>query len=537
MNILGIYGGLTLGEHDASAALICDGELVAVCEEERFLRIKSPRGVLPVESIRHCLKEAGLKMKDVDLIAHPGQVFEDLPTRISDYIIHYFGHAPKIQLIHHQLAHLASAFYCSGLKEAMCISYDGYGEYVSAAIGIGNESGIRMTKHYDRDNSLGLFYSCITSFLGFLVGIDEYKVMGLSAYGKNRIDMSEFLYPSQDGYRLDMTFFKEPHHTKTMYEPMYSEKLVKLLGMSHRQPGTDISQAYADVAYSAQKTLEEAILSIVEFCHSKFQINRLCLAGGVALNCLSNMHILNLPIIDELFIQPAASDCGIALGCALQLAAENNTLKPFRLRHAYYGPTYSTDDIVEALTVSGVSYSRCQEPAIEAAEAIAKDQIVGWFQGRSEFGPRALGHRSILADPRNTKIKEIINSKIKFREAFRPFAPSVLEEDASEVFEMQGTSPFMTTTFKVREAWRQKLPGVTHEDGTARVQTVDQEHNGLFYQLIAEYKKITQVPVVLNTSFNIKGQPIVESPLQAIATFFGCGLDVLFLGPFRINKY
>lgn len=538
MNILGIYGGLTLGEHDPSAAIICDGKLIAVCEEERFLRTKSPRGVLPVESIRHCLKEAGLQMSDIDFIAHPGEIFEDLPPRINDYLVHYFGYAPPIKMIHHQLAHLASSFYCSEFKESMCISYDAYGDKVSAAIGIGNKDGIKMIELYDRDNSLGLFYACITSFLGFLVGMDEYKVMGLSAYGKNQIDISKFLKPTPSGYELDMSFFREPHHSQTMYEPMYGKKLVNLLGTSPRLPGGQILDAHADVAFSAQKALEESIISLVEFCYSKYKVKNLCLAGGVALNCLSNMKVLDLPYIDNLFVQPAASDRGIALGCALQCAFENKDLdlEKFKLENAYFGPTYTDEDIQKALKVANVKYTKCEDPAVEAAECIANDKIVAWYQGRSEFGPRALGHRSILADPRNPNIKEIVNLKVKFREAFRPFAPSVLEEDASEIYELDGPKPFMTTTCRTREEWQDKLPGVTHVDGTARVQTVSEAYNDSYYKLIKEFKKRTGVPVVLNTSFNIKGQPIVESPLDAISTFYGTGLDVLFLGPYRIEK-
>jgi carbamoyltransferase len=535
MNILGLYGGLHLGEHDASAAIICDGQVVAVCEEERFLRVKSPLAVLPIESVKHCLKEAGLKMNDIDFVAHPGAIFLHLPPRISTYLEHYFGYAPPIRLIDHQLAHLASSFYCSGFDQSMCISYDGYGENISAALATADENGIKVLERRHSSNSLGLFYSCITSYLGFLVGIDEYKVMGLAPYGKEGIDLSPFLHVTDDGYESDTSYFAQPLNQQTEYEPFYGQKLVDLLG-PHRQPGEPLTDRHRDVAFAAQKVLEDCVISLVKHLHKQTGMNRLCLAGGVALNSVANMRIKDLPFIKDLFVQPAASDRGLSLGCALQCAFEEGEPVGSSLKHAYFGPTYTEERMKKDLDIAGVSYQAVADPAKEAATLLTQGKIVAWFQGRSEFGPRALGHRSILADPRLPDIKEQVNARVKFREAFRPFAPAVLEEMAPDIYEMDGPSPFMTVTVRVREPWVSRLPGVTHVDGTARVQTLNALHNDVFYELVAHFHELTGVPVVLNTSFNIKGQPIVESPADALSTFFGSGIDVLFIGPFRINK-
>jgi len=535
MNILGVYGGMSMGEHDPSAALICDGRLVAVCEEERFLRVKSPYGVLPIESIRHCLKEAGLQMQDIDYIAHPGAGFADFPSRIKTYLLHYFGYAPPLKLMAHQQAHLASAFYCSGFDKALCISYDAYGEGSSAALGVGDDSGIAIHELRDQSNSLGLFYACITSYLGFLVGTDEYKVMGLSAYGRDALDLGDFLRITPTGYELDTSYLAQPLYNQTWYEPLYSEKLVALLG-PNRKPGDPITDHYKNVAFAAQKTLEQAVCSLITYHHSQTGLNRLCLAGGVALNSVANMKIGKLPFLKELFVQPAASDRGLALGCALQCSADLGAPLRDRLQHAYLGPTYSEERMQRDLDIAGISYRRVENAATTAAELLAEGKIIAWFQGRSEFGPRALGHRSILADPRRAGIKDEVNARIKFRESFRPFAPAVLQEAASTIFDMEGDCPFMTTTVPVRDAWRSRIPGVVHVDGTARVQTVSAQANDIFYELVAQFHRLTDVPVVLNTSFNIKGQPIVETPMDAISTFFGTGMDALFIGPFLINK-
>lgn len=536
MNILGMYGGVTLGQHDPSATLICDGTLVAACEEERFVRIKSPRGRLPLQSIRACLTEANLKMSDIDLVVNPGETFYDMPARIRLYLNHYFGYAPQVKMINHQLAHIASAFFCSGFEQSMCVSYDAWGDKSSAALGIGDlHSGIELFETREFNNSLGIFYATITSYLGFLISEDEYKVMGLAAYGREGIDLSPFIRTTPDGYRVNMDYVRSDFSQCTMFEPLYSERLVKLLGPA-RQPGEPITTRHKDIAFAAQQALEDCIVSLVSYLHDKAKLDSLCVAGGVGLNCSANRVLRELPFIRRVFVQPASSDRGLSLGCALQAAHERGLTVHRKLEHVSLGPTYSEEQLRQALELSGIAYTEVFDPARQAAEMLAEGKIIGWFQGRSEFGPRALGSRSILADPRQARMKDEINSRIKFREEFRPFAPSVLEEFALELFDMDEASPFMTMAFRVRQLWRDRLKAVTHVNGTARVQTVSRATLPLYHQLISEFHRLTDVPVVLNTSFNVQGQPIVETPLDALSTFTGCGMDALFMGPFMLVK-
>ena len=536
MNILGIYGGVTLGQHDPAAALICEGSLAAVCEEERQIRVKSPLGCLPVKSIGACLQEAGLTMSDIDLIVHPGETYEDMPDRINQYLRHYFGHCPPIRMIHHHVAHIASAFFCSGFDEAMCLSYDGYGDRVSAALAIGNRScGIRMLETRERENSLGVFYSTMTSYLGFQVSEDEYKIMGLAAYGEDETDLSSFIRPTADGYKVSTTLFRPDYLTCSDFEPLYSNALVEALGPG-RRPEEPITRRHIGVAFAAQKSLERCAASLVTYLNSKCALDSLCIAGGVGLNCSANWVLSQLPFVRRLFVQPAASDRGLALGCALQGAFENGVQLNGKLEHVFLGPTYREDDISRALELTGCRFSELTDPPAEAAKLLAEGRIIGWYQGRAEFGPRALGNRSILADPRDVRMKDEINARVKFREEFRPFAPSALEERSKELFEMDGPSPFMTVAFPVRESWRDRLPAVTHVNGTARVQTVSKTTGASYHRLISEFDKLTGVPAVLNTSFNVRGQPIVENPLDAISTFAGTGLDALIMGPFIVFK-
>ena len=536
MNILGMYGGVTLGQHDPSAALICDEKLVAVCEEERFVRIKSPRGRLPVESIGACLREANLKMSDIDLVVNPGETFYDMPDRIRLYLNHYFGYSPQVKMINHQLAHIASAFFCSGFEQSMCMSYDAWGDKSSAALGIGElPSGIELLETREPKNSLGIFYATMTSYLGFLVSEDEYKVMGLAAYGQEEIDLSRFLRTTPDGYCVNMDYVRSDFSQCTMFEPLYSHRLVELLGPA-RRPGEALTTRHKNIAFAAQKALEDCAVSLLSYLHNKTGLDSLCVAGGVGLNCSANRVLRETPFIRRLFVQPASSDRGLSLGCALQAAYENGLKVNQKLEHVSLGPTYSEGQLRQALELSGIAYVEVSDPARKGAEMLAEGNIIGWFQGRSEFGPRALGNRSILADPREARMKDEINARIKFREEFRPFAPSVLEEYASELFEMEDASPFMTVAFQVRPSWHDRLKAVTHVNGTARVQTVSRVALPLYHQLISEFHRLTGVPVVLNTSFNVQGQPIVETPLDALSTFAGSGMDALFMGPFMIAK-
>jgi len=536
MIILGIHSGATINQHDPGAAIVCDGEIVAACEEERLLRIKSPRGFLPIRSIRYCLEIAGLEFEDIDLIVHPGAFHEGVADRITHYLHHYFGTSPEVRLINHQLAHIAGAFYASGFDEAMCMSYDSYGDRLSGATAVGNTKGIEILDTIPHNNSLGTFYGTITIYLGFQGDEDEYKVMGLAAYGKDGIDLSRFAHVTDDGYNVDIeNMCRHIVPNATIYEAHYSDALVEYLGHPRRLPGGPVEQLHCDVAYAAQRTLESCVTSLATKLHKKTGLRKLCVSGGVALNCVANHALLELPFIDEIFVCPPATDRGLALGCALEgansVGERANT--PIDM---YLGKHYTDDEIRSTLDLTGQVYRNSDDPAQDAAAMLANGKIIGWFQGRSELGPRALGNRSILADPRPANMKDEVNEKIKFREEFRPFAPSVLEERASELFEMNTPSPFMTITYPVRPDWQKRLGAVTHIDGTARVQTISSDTNLKFHALVSSFEDRTGVPVVLNTSFNARGEPIVESPIDALRTFNGTGLDAVFIGNCVIEK-
>ena len=535
MNILGIHGGVTINQHDAGAALIRDGELVCFVEEERLLRVKSPRGVLPIESIAACLKEARMSMRDIDLVALPGETYADIAERTQAYLRHHFGFAPRIQAINHQTAHLASAFFPSNFERAMCLSYDAYGDRLSVAMGSATrDDGVSIVETRPHENSLGMFYATITSFLGFTPGEDEYKVMGLAPYGKSTVDLTCFARPSGDGYFVDPRYIRSSPAPSSIYEQFYSDSLVELLGEPRRK-GEPITQRHRDIAAGTQLALENCAVSLITYLHKITGLSNLCLAGGVALNCSANRVLAKLPFVERLFVQPAASDRGLALGSALQAAKEaGEDMKP--INHVFFGPTQKEGGVIAALELTGLVAEEVSDPATLGAQLLAEGKIVGWFQGRSEFGPRALGHRSILAHPGLAHMKDEINARVKYREEFRPFAPSVLEERASEVFDMTYPSPFMTVAFNVRDEWSQKLPATTHVNNTGRVQTVSGADNPEYHSLITAFEKLTGVPVVLNTSFNIKGQPIVESPLDALSTFAGTGLDALIIGSHVIRK-
>jgi carbamoyltransferase len=535
MYILGLNCGFSINTHDTGAALLKGGEIVAVCEEERYSRIKSARGLLPTRAIRQCLDVAGISMDDVAMVASPGESRPEIAERIRLFLEHRFSYSPPIQLYNHQLAHLASAYYCSGFDEAMCLAYDNSGDRLSAMLGHGRGGELRVLRSIDNRNSLGAFYALLTQFLGFEAGEDEYKVMGLAPYGKPGIDLSDLLALVDDGFRLNNAYFRSEPPLISVYEPMFNDRLKRLLG-TPRQEGEEISGRHLDIAYAAQVTLEQAGRTLVAWLHRETGARRLCIAGGVGLNCSANYHLGELDCVDDMFIQPAASDRGLALGSAF-LAARAVGYSIGRLEHVFYnGPEYDDRQIRAALDLSGYPWEICSDPAREAARQLVSGRIVGWFQGRSEFGPRALGHRSILADPRDPAMKDVVNARIKFREEFRPFAPSVLAERAEELFEMCGESPFMTRAFPVRPEWRGRLGAVTHVNGTARVQTVNQEYDHLYYALISEFAALTGVPAILNTSFNVRGQPIVETPSDALGTFAACGLDDLFIGRYHIAK-
>ncbi len=539
MYILGINGGLRLGYRDASAVLLNDGELVAATEEERFNRVKGAPGQLPEESVRFVLRKGGISMKDVSIVAMHGSTWgDDFELSLKNYLQTNFGAVPKIMRFHHHDCHAASTYYASGFNESVVLTIDNSGDGVSTQFSLGRNGRLELLERISRPNSLGIFYGLITRYCGFRRDEDEFKLMGLASYGKPEIDLSLLLSYGNGSFELNEEYLQPiiPGQSQPTYQQaIFSTKLTDKLGPS-RLKGTPITDFYKNVAASAQQLLEDIVLHLVEDLVKKEGIKKVCLAGGVALNCALNRRLMNADFIDNIFVQPAAGDAGISLGAAY-LAAHKHGFSLERMAHPYLGEEFSSNEIESSLKQTGVQYVKVDHPAQEAAKLIAKGKVIGWFQGRSEFGPRALGNRSILASPSIEGMRNLVNKKIKFRESFRPFCPSVLEEDAALYFTGgQLPAPFMTINYDVRDDVKNKLNEIVHVDGTARVQTVAKKENPLYHELLSELKVITGFGVCMNTSFNVSHQPIVNTPLQAIMTFYGCGLDALILGDFLLVK-
>jgi len=577
MNILGInaYHG------NASAAIVCDGQLIAAVEEERFNRVKYAAG-FPAAAIRYCLKEAGLTLADVDHVAVPRNPYARLGTKlfyamrmpsfarerikvlakftgIREALAGAFDADPEklkavFHRVEHHVAHLASSFYCSPFEESALLSADGLGDFASSMWGAG--FGPRMNVHGSIafPHSLGLYYSAITQYLGFLKFGDEYKVMGLGAYGEPEYleAFREIVKSNGGGFKLALKYFTH-HRTgpemswaeadKTpVLGKLFSEDLAKHLGPA-RGPEEAIEQRHKNLACSLQARLEEVYLGMLRHLARETGMKSVCLAGGVAFNCVANGKILGETPFEKVYVHPAAGDAGLAVGAALYVWHEVfGKPRSFVMEHAYWGPGFSADETRKAIEIgklaeSGYAVTQLEEERLleRTAKLIGEGKILGWFQGRAEWGPRALGNRSIVADPRKPEMKEILNRRIKHREIFRPFAPSILAEAASEWFEQSHPSPFMTMAYAVKPDKRDKIPAPTHVDGTGRLQTVTKTANPRYWKLIKEVERQTVVPVVLNTSFN-DNEPIVCKPQEAIDCFLRTQMDALALGDFLITK-
>ena len=535
---LGISGGVLIGNHDAAAALIRDGELVAAAEEERFIRIKHAFGRLPEQAIRYCLKQENITLKNIECISFPGKTYYNFSQILKNFFDLRFGYIPSIKLINHHLAHSAASYYSWKNEPAIILIMDYSGDNISTSASIGYNGKIKNIFKIMKPNSLGLFYSMITQYLGFEKDEDEYKIMGLSSYGNcNSLSFKNIISKKDDIYSINLDYINN-NIKKGMPSPSIQQRIYKdilRLKEMRRLPDEKIKKYHFDIAASAQKTLEDIVLHIIDNLVKKTGIRNICLGGGVALNCLLNQKIRESGLIDQIFLPPHTSDAGLSIGCAYLLCIENGIiLKPFE--HCFIGPEYKDKDILTIIKNCNIAYSKPYNIQNQVAKDLVKGKIIGWFQGKMEFGPRALGNRSIIADCRNNEIKDKINKYIKYRESFRPFAPSVLEEKADEYFDNVIKSPYMTMTFNVREDKKSLLKAVTHVDGTARIQTVDKKTNYKFYNLINQFYKLTGIPVILNTSLNIKGQPIACTPRDAIEIFFSTGLDSLALGSYYLSK-
>src|SRR5215831_1603808 len=576
--------GINAYHGDSSACLVRDGSIMAAGEEERFRRVKHWAG-FPKEAIRYCLSEAGISLADLDVVAINQDPRANFWRKIGYTALHwprlslvidrlknkrkrasvkeelagaFPGELLRAEVCHveHHLAHLASTFLVCPHKDATVVSVDGFGDFASAAWGVGHGSGIQIEKKVYFPHSLGIFYQALTQYLGFQKYGDEYKVMGLAPYGRplHMGLMRRIVQLQNDGrFKLDLSYFRH-HRERIDYqwengEPtvgvLFSQVLVDLLGPPRRK-GEDLTQRHRDIACSMQAMYEEAFFHLLNRLHERHALDTLALAGGCAMNSVANGRIYRYTPFRSIYIQSAAGDAGGAIGAAVAVVAERGILeKPFHMDHAYWGPEYANDYIAALCRKEKDTLERedclvrCvpdEGQLVQAvAQAIERGLVIGWFQGRMEWGPRALGNRSILADPRRPDIKEILNLKIKRRESFRPFAPSVLREHVADWFETDDDVPFMMQVYQIREERRAIIPAVTHVDGSGRLQTVQQHTNPRYYRLIEAFRKLTGVPMLLNTSFN-ENEPVVCKPEEALACFLRTKMDVLVLGDWVITR-
>jgi carbamoyltransferase len=553
------------GGHDSGAALLKDDEVVAAVEEERFVRIKRADDFFPKHSIRYVLDAADISISDIDVIGigrdptrykykytddpwslvpkSLGEAYDSFRkigklgaamkdwhvTQVEGMINDLFDESVDADFysISHHRSHAASAHYCSGFDEKITLTVDGAGEYESTVLW--DENLNRLKTISPRGNSIGRFYTRGTNYLGYQYGRDAGKVMGLASYGEYRDDFAKHfdeIVDIGDG-TYDVMEIEGAEDPVAVFESYFGER-------SHTTDS--YSQRHKDFAYHLQLKTEELLTSLVKYHTSETGVSNLALAGGVAMNCKSNRIIKQMDEVENLFIQPAANDSGICIGAALEAYKQATGTEPdVDFRHVYYGPKYESSEIAATLNETKLDYQKT-DVCERAAELLADGKLIGWFQGRMEFGARALGNRSILADPRTASARDNINKHVKHREEWRPFAPSLLNEAREEYLVHGDEAPFMILLDSVAEDKQDEIPAVTHVDGTTRPQTVEKEVNEKYHRLIKEFEKITGIPVLLNTSFNVSGEPIVESPQQALQDFYATGLDALVLGDYIITK-
>jgi len=563
--------GISCYYHDSAAALLQNGKVLAAVEEERFTREKNDDG-FPKLAIDYCLKEEGISGKDLACVAFYDKSVLKFDRLLDNYIAvaprglfsfvnvipkwlhrrlwvkeeikkHLGGYTGKIYFPEHHLSHAAYAYYTSPFTESAILTVDGVGEWTTTSFGTAHGNSINLTNNIEWPHSLGMFYSAFTYYLGFKVNEGEYKLMGLSSYGKPKfydLIMRELIDVKEDGsIHLNMKYF-----AFTWDKVMINKKFEKLFGVPRRTEDSKTQQIHLDIGASAQLVLEEILLRMASNVHEKTKLKNLCLGGGVALNGVANYRLLKEGPFDKIHIPPSPGDGGSAIGCATyayysilnnERIIETDTTKMLS-NNVYLGPSYSNDSIKSFLEFYKIPYKKFgrQELLERTAKLILEQNIVGWYQGRVEWGPRALGNRSILADARNSKMKDILNEKIKHRESFRPFAPSILEGHTSEYFELDIPSPYMLLVAKVKKP--EKIPAVTHVDGTGRLQTVSRKNNTLYYDLINEFYKLTGIPVIINTSMNVKGEPIVNTPQQAFDMLLKTDMDYIVMGDHIVGK-
>ena len=575
--------GLNAFHGDASACIVQDGVLVAAAEEERFRRTKHWAG-FPSEAIKYCLSEIGASLNEVDFIAlnqdgHANlraklaYLLRERPsmsmvldraknctaregvTELFRQICPEIGKAPRLEHVEHHAAHLSSAFHVSPFEEAVVVSVDGFGDFASSAWGVGRESAIEIEGRVLFPHSLGVFYQAVTQYIGFPHYGDEYKMMGLAPYGLPTYltQMRQLVHLKSDGgFELDLSFFRH-HQDKIAFEwrggapefaDLFTPMLEELLG-PRREPSEPLEDRHRNIARSAQAIYEEAFFNLLNVLYERHRISNIALAGGCAMNSVANGRVRRMTPFKGVYVQSAAGDAGGAIGAAFTVWHKRAQKRSFVMRHAYWGPHFSAHDIEGVLSANAarIEAAACTIERFDdetdlcrhTASAVAEGQVAGWFQGRMEWGPRALGNCSIICDPRRPDMKAILNAKIKRRESFRPFAPSVLSEVVADWFEEEYDVPFMMQVFQIREEKRSLIPAVTHVDGSGRLQTVERATNPRYHALISAFRELTGVPMVLNTSFN-ENEPVVCKPEEALDCFLRTNMDVLVLGDYVLRR-
>ena len=562
--------GISCYYHNSAACVLKDGKVIAAVEEERFSRKKFD-DEFPKNAIDYCMQEAGIKSKELDCVAFYDKSVLKFERLLDNFIAmapkglgsfldvipkwlhkriwlkeeikkHLDGFKGKIIFPEHHLSHAAYSFFTSSFTQAAILTVDGVGEWTTTSFGFAQDASIKLVHDLRWPHSLGMFYSAFTYYLGFKVNEGEYKLMGLSAYGEPKyydLIIKELLDVKDDGsFQLNMKYFAFPYD-----KVMINQKFQHLFGLQVRKEDSEFNQQHFDIAASTQLVLEDILLKMVNYIYEKTHQKNLCLGGGVALNGVANSRILKEGPFTQIFIPPSPGDAGSAVGCALYAYYSHFKKEWIPQKdevnvsnNVYIGPHYSNDEIKTFLDSKNIHYDFLEREELlkKTAKLIESQNVVGWYQGRMEWGPRALGNRSILADPRNPKMKDILNEKIKHRESFRPFAPSILEEYAFEYFDLEVTSPYMLLVANVKKP--DVIPAITHVDGTGRLQTVSKKSNPLYYDLISEFHKLTGVPVLVNTSMNVRGEPIVNTPEQAYAMLLKTEMDYQVMGNYLIKR-
>ncbi len=557
--------GLNAASHNTSATLVVDGRLIAFAEEERFNREKYTMA-FPEQSLRYCLDQGGVTISDIDLVAFAGEPGTEIVqsmigalrlagrpwyrtwlrnqalvtgafkgTRQVRRLRGRIGYRGAVRTVNHHLCHASSAFHCSPYESAAVLTLDAQGDGLATAIYVGEGTELRRVESFGfPEHSIGHMYDVVAEWLGFRPVLDAGKVMGLASYGDPATQLAKFerFCTVTDGgdVRFDLDHMKHEHDAQS------SQRFIELFGPPRTLDEDPTEPRFADVAAGAQAILERAVLALARRAREVTGQSRLCMAGGVALNSVANGKLCSEGVFDEVWVQPAANDAGLALGAGLQARHDTGGERRFVMEHAYWGPDTETDEVRAAIEVAKAQYREVDDPSVAAAELVADGKIVGWYQGRSEVGPRSLGGRSILADPCLPEMKDVVNRYVKHREPFRPFAPSCVLEEADRWFEQGGPSPFMLKVWTVRPETRARLPAITHVDGSARLQTVTAQQHPAYHRYLTELGKRTGIACTLNTSFNLRGEPIVNTPMDALKCYFTTGLDALVIDRFVLEK-